>query len=112
MDVARTPDDRFAGLADWPWPPRYVQVDGLRVHWVTDGPPGADPVLLLHGEPSWGYLYRTMIPVPTAAGHRVVVPDLVGFGRSDKPVDRGAYSDGFRRAGAAGAEGTGDQSAR
>jgi haloalkane dehalogenase len=92
MDVVRTPDDRFAGLADWPWAPRYVEVDGLRVHWVTDGPPDADPVLLLHGEPSWGYLYRTMIPVLTAAGHRVVGPDLVGFGRSDKPVDRAAYT--------------------
>lgn len=92
MRVLRTPDERFAGLPEYPWAPRYTEVDGLRVHHVEDGPPGAAPVLLLHGEPTWSYLYRRMIPVLAAAGHRAVAPDLVGFGRSDKPADRGAYS--------------------
>ncbi|HEV2735944.1 MAG TPA: haloalkane dehalogenase [Longimicrobiaceae bacterium] len=92
MKVLRTPDERFAGLPDFPWAPRYTEVDGLRVHHVEDGPAGADPVLLLHGEPTWSYLYRHMIPVLAGAGHRAVAPDLVGFGRSDKPADRAAYS--------------------
>ncbi len=93
MDVLRTPDDRFADLPGFGYGPRYTEIvdaDGtaLRVHRVDEGPPGADPVLLLHGEPSWSFLYRHMIPILTAAGHRVVAPDLVGFGRSDKPADR------------------------
>ena len=92
MKVLRTPDERFAGLPGYPWAPRYTEVHGLRVHHVEDGPAGADPVLLLHGEPTWSYLYRHMIPVLAAAGHRAVAPDLVGFGRSDKPAERGAYS--------------------
>ncbi|HEX2189939.1 MAG TPA: haloalkane dehalogenase [Longimicrobiaceae bacterium] len=92
MRVLRTPDERFAALRDYPWEPRYTEVDGLRVHHVEDGPPGADPVLMLHGEPTWSYLYRRMIPPVAAAGHRAVAPDLVGFGRSDKPAERGAYS--------------------
>jgi len=91
MDAVRTPDDRFSGLPGWEFVPRYVEVDdgeggSLRVHYVDEGPADAAPVLLLHGEPSWGYLYRHMIPVLTAAGHRCIVPDLVGFGRSDKPT--------------------------
>ncbi len=91
MDTVRTPDERFADLADFPYTPRYVDVDDdeggrLRVAWVEDGPADADPLLLLHGEPTWSYLYRRMIPILTAAGHRVVCPDLVGFGRSDKPT--------------------------
>jgi haloalkane dehalogenase len=97
MEVLRTPDDRFANLAGFPFEPHYVEVpsgDGgsLRIHYVDEGPAGADPVLLLHGEPSWSYLYRKMIPVLTAAGHRAVAPDLVGFGRSDKPVQREDYT--------------------
>lgn len=92
MDVLRTPDDRFADLPEWPFAPRYAQVDGLRIHYVDEGPRGAPPVLMLHGEPSWSYLYRKMIPVFTAAGYRAVAPDLPGFGRSDKPADRAAYS--------------------
>lgn len=92
MEVLRTPDERFAGLPGWQFEPRYVEVAGLRVHYVDEGPPGAAPVLLLHGEPTWSYLYRTMIPVLTRTGHRVVAPDFVGFGRSDKPAGRGAYS--------------------
>lgn len=91
MDAVRTPDDRFEDLPGWTFAPRYVEVDDgeggtLRVHYVDEGPADAAPVLLLHGEPSWGYLYRHMIPPLVAAGHRCIVPDLVGFGRSDKPT--------------------------
>jgi haloalkane dehalogenase len=92
MDTRRTPDERFQGLSGWPYAPRYVEVDGLRMHYVDEGPPDAAPVLMLHGEPSWGYLYRKMIPLVVAAGHRVIVPDLVGFGRSDKPAQRSDYT--------------------
>jgi haloalkane dehalogenase len=91
MQTLRTPDDRFSDLPEFPYKPNYCDVsddDGgtLRMAWVQDGPDGADPVLLLHGEPSWSFLYRKMIPVLVEAGHRVVCPDLVGFGRSDKPT--------------------------
>ena len=86
MDFLRTPEERFAGLVDWPYEPRYADVDGLRVHHVDTRPGGADPVVLVHGEPTWGYLWRKVIGPLEAAGHRVVVPDLVGFGRSDKPA--------------------------
>ena len=95
--MLRTPDGRFAALTDWP-PPRYTDVPRgddsgrLRVAHVDAGPPEAAPVLCLHGEPSWGYLYRKMIGPLTAAGHRVLVPDLVGFGRSDKPAARTDYT--------------------
>ena len=92
IESLRTPDDRFAGLPGYPFPPHYIEVDGLRVHYVDEGPRGAHPVLCLHGEPSWSYLYRKMIPVLVAAGHRVVAPDLIGFGRSDKPVGREDYT--------------------
>ena len=97
MEVLRTPDERFAGLAGFAFEPHYVEVpsgDGgtLRMHYVDEGPAGADPVLLLHGEPSWSYLYRKMIPVLAVAGHRAVAPDFVGFGRSDKPVRREDYT--------------------
>ena len=92
MEVLRTPDDRFANLAGYPFPPHYVDIEGLRIHYVDEGPRTAPPVLLLHGEPSWSFLYRKMIPVLTAAGHRVIAPDLAGFGRSDKPVRRQDYT--------------------
>jgi haloalkane dehalogenase len=97
MEVLRTPDERFADLAGFPFEPHYVEApsgDGgsLRIHYVDEGPAGAGPVLLLHGEPSWSYLYRKMIPGLTAAGHRAVAPDFVGFGRSDKPVRREDYT--------------------
>ena len=92
MDVLRTPDERFADLQDYPFAPNYVETDGLRIHYVDEGPADAAPVLLMHGEPTWSYLYRTMIPVLTEAGHRCVAPDLVGFGRSDKPAARSDYS--------------------
>jgi haloalkane dehalogenase len=93
MQVLRTPDEQFTGLPGYPFEPHYVQLgDGLRVHYLDEGPADAAPVLLMHGEPSWSYLYRTMIPVLVAAGHRCVAPDLIGFGRSDKPADPGDYS--------------------
>jgi haloalkane dehalogenase len=99
MQTLRTPDDRFAALPDFPYEPRYAEVpdgdgDGgtLRMAWIEDGPADGDPVLLLHGEPSWSFLYRTMIPLLVAAGHRVVAPDLVGFGRSDKPTQQGDHT--------------------
>jgi len=88
----RSPDERFVDLPDYPFAPHYVEVDGLRVHYVDEGPRDGAMVLLLHGEPSWSYLYRGMIPKLAAAGHRVVAPDLVGFGRSDKPSSRDDYT--------------------
>ena len=92
MHTLRTPDDRFHDLPGWTYEPHYVDVDGVRVHYVDEGPRSAAPVLLMHGEPSWSFLYRKMIPGLVAAGHRVVAPDLVGFGRSDKPARRGDYT--------------------
>lgn len=92
MEILRTPDERFANLPGYNFAPRYVEVDGLRIHYIDQGPRDAEPVLLLHGEPSWCYLYRKMIPLLAAAGYRAVAPDLVGFGRSDKPVQRDAYT--------------------
>jgi haloalkane dehalogenase len=92
MEFVRTPDERFADLPGWPYEPRYVDVGGLRMHYVDEGPRDREPVLMVHGEPSWGYLYRKMIPIITAAGLRAVVPDLIGFGRSDKPVRKEDYS--------------------
>jgi haloalkane dehalogenase len=89
VNAYRTPDDRFEGLPGWDFEPRYLQQDGLRMHWVDEG--AGDPVLLLHGEPTWGYLYRKLIPT-LADVARVVVPDYFGFGRSDKPVEREWYS--------------------
>ncbi len=91
MRTLRTADGHFSDLPEFPYPAKYCEVadgDGgrLRVAWVEDGPAEADPVLMLHGEPSWSFLYRRMIPILASAGHRVVCPDLVGFGRSDKPA--------------------------
>ena len=92
MEILRTPDERFTGLPGYAFETHYVEVDGLRVHYVDEGPASAQPVLMLHGEPSWSYLYRKMIPIITAAGHRAIAPDLVGFGRSDKPSQREDYT--------------------
>jgi haloalkane dehalogenase len=92
MDLLRTPDDRFHDLPGWTYAPHYIDVDGVRIHYVDEGPRSAAPVLLMHGEPSWSFLYRKMIPGLVAAGHRVVAPDLVGFGRSDKPARREDYT--------------------
>jgi haloalkane dehalogenase len=90
--VFRTPDERFAHLPGFDFKPHYKEVGGYRMHYLDEGPADAQPVLLLHGEPTWCYLYRKMIPVLSAAGYRSVVPDLVGFGRSDKPADRNLYT--------------------
>lgn len=97
MRYLRTPDERFDELPDYPFQPHYLHVDDgeggrLRVHYVDEGPRDAAPVLLLHGEPSWSYLYRHMIPPLVEAGRRVLAPDLIGFGRSDKPVRQSDYS--------------------
>src|SRR6478735_3139179 len=92
MDILRTPDDRAADLPDFSFAPLFVEVDGLRVQSLDEGPADAPVVLLLHGEPSWSYLYRSMIPVLVHAGLRAVAIDLVGFGRSDKPARREDYT--------------------
>jgi haloalkane dehalogenase len=97
MQTIRTPDTRFDDLKDYPYQPNYVEInDGegstLRVHYLDEGPTNSNPILLLHGEPSWSYLYRHMIPQLVDIGHRVVVPDLVGFGKSDKPLEQTDYS--------------------
>ena len=92
MTILRTPDDRFADLPDFPYEPHYADVDGMRMAWVEDGPADGPVVLLLHGEPSWSFLYRTMLPVFASAGLRAVAPDLIGFGRSDKPSELDAHS--------------------
>src|ERR1700736_4546102 len=92
MKVLRTPEDRFADLPDFDYPPRYAKVDGLRLAYGATGPAGGEPVLLLHGEPSWSFLYRKVMPVLADAGLRVIAADLVGFGRSDKPSEIGDHS--------------------
>ncbi len=93
MKFVRTPDSRFEGLPDFPFAPHYAEVgDGLRMHYLDEGPRQGPVVLLLHGEPTWSYLYRKMIPVLVKAGLRAVAPDLIGFGRSDKPVDPAEYT--------------------
>jgi haloalkane dehalogenase len=92
VKVLRTPDERFQNLPDFSFAPNYREVDGLRLHFLDEGPGDGAPVLLMHGEPSWSYLYRKMIPVLVAAGHRVLAPDLIGFGRSDKPAAISDYS--------------------
>ena len=89
MPIIRTPDERFANLPDFPFAPHYVEIGGARMHYVDEG--HGETILCLHGEPSWGFLYRKMIPA-LAAGHRVVAPDLVGFGRSDKYTEPEAYT--------------------
>ena len=93
MDHLRTPDDRFTDLPDFPYTPRYVDVgDGLRMAAIDEGPRNGRVVLLLHGEPTWSFLYRKMIPVFVAAGFRAIAPDLIGFGRSDKPTHPDDYT--------------------
>lgn len=86
--TVRTPDDRFEGLPDWPYEPHYVETGGLRLARVDEGPAEAHPVVLVHGEPSWGFLWRRAVPPLLDAGLRTIVPDQVGFGRSDKPARR------------------------
>ncbi len=104
IEFLRTPDQRFDGLPGFDFQPRYLEglrgYEGLRVHYLDESPagqPSGRTVLCLHGQPTWCYLYRKMIPVFLAAGHRVVAPDFYGFGRSDKPVDDAVYTYGFHR---------------
>jgi haloalkane dehalogenase len=97
MQVLRTPEARFADLPDYPFAPHYETVTdangtALRIHYLDEGPRDAPPILLMHGEPSWSYLYRKFVPHLVARGHRVIAPDLIGFGKSDKPAVRGDYS--------------------
>jgi haloalkane dehalogenase len=93
VDWRRTPEERFAGLADYPFAPNYATVGaGLAMHYVDEGPPDGEPILLLHGQPTWSYLYRHVIAALSLSGLRVVAPDLIGFGKSDKPVRRTDYS--------------------
>jgi len=97
MQALRTPDDCFTALPEFPFAPHYTDVPSgdegtLRVHYLDEGPPTGPVVLLMHGEPSWCFLYRKMIPILTGAGYRCIAPDLVGFGRSDNPTDRASYT--------------------
>ena len=93
IEYIRTPDERFENLSGYNFSPHYIDVmGGLRLHYVDEGDSNAKPVLLMHGEPSWSYLYRKMIPLIANAGHRVIAPDLIGFGRSDKPIHQEDYS--------------------
>jgi len=91
-EVVRTPDNRFENLPDYPFSPNYKEVHGYRIHYVDEGPKDGKVVLLMHGQPSWSYLYRHMIPLISSAGYRVIAPDNVGFGKSDKPVDLSSHS--------------------
>lgn len=97
MEFKRTPDERFTDLRDYPFSPNYLEVDDteggrLRIHYLDEGPHDGKVVLLMHGQPSWSYLYRHMIPLLVLSGHRVIAPDLIGFGRSDKPTRQQDYS--------------------
>ena len=93
MEILRTPDDRFAGLPDFDFKPHYAEIKGgLRLHYVDEGPREGRVVLMMHGEPSWSFLYRHMIRKVADAGYRVLAPDLIGFGRSDKPTETSDYS--------------------
>ncbi len=90
--VYRTPDDRFENLPGFEFAPHYLEIGDYRVHYLDVGPADGEPILLIHGEPTWSYLYRKMIPVLVAAGHRCIVPDLIGFGRSDKPASMDTHT--------------------
>jgi len=92
MDVFRTPDERFDGLPGFGFEPNYVEIDGLRLHYVDEGPQDGQPIVCFHGEPTWAFLYRKMLAPLVDGGHRVICPDYAGFGRSDKPTDRGWYT--------------------
>jgi len=92
LELYRTPEERFRGLPGYDFDPHYVDVDGLRMHYVDEGPSEGEAIVCFHGEPTWSYLYRKMIPPLVDAGYRVIAPDYAGFGRSDKPLDRDWYS--------------------
>jgi haloalkane dehalogenase len=90
--VLRTPEERFINLKDYDFEPNYLEIDGLRIHYLDEGPKNGEIIYLLHGEPTWSYLFRKMIPTLTDAGYRVIAPDMVGFGKSDKYIDTDDYS--------------------
>ena len=90
--VLRTPDERFENLKDYPFKPNYMMIDGLRIHYLDEGPRDGPILLAMHGQPVWSYLYARMIPILNDAGVRVIAPDLVGYGKSDKPAAREDYS--------------------
>ncbi len=92
MKLLRTPDEKFENLPDFPFEPNYLDVEGIRIHYIDEGPKNAEVVLLMHGEPSWSFLYRHMIPILVQAGYRTIAPDLVGFGRSDKPTEKSDHT--------------------
>lgn len=92
MKILRTPDNRFSNLLDYPFKPNYIQLGDIRIHYVDEGESSKEVVLLIHGEPTWSYLYRKMVPIVSESGYRVIVPDLVGFGKSDKPIDQEDYT--------------------
>ncbi len=92
IPFVRTPEEQFNNLPDYPFAPHYVEVEGLRMHYLDEPGSTGETVLMLHGEPSWSFLYRKMIPGINGAGHRCIAPDLVGFGKSDKPTERAAYT--------------------
>jgi haloalkane dehalogenase len=91
-DCIRTPETRFKNLPNYRFKENFIEVDGMRMHYVDEGPKDKAPILMMHGEPTWSYLYRHMIPICVAAGHRVIAPDLIGFGKSDKPIKIEEYS--------------------
>lgn len=97
MQTLRTPDERFTGLPGFGFTPRYIEIGPLRLHYLDEGLKTAPVALCLHGQPTWAYLYRRMIPMLLGAGFRVVAPDFFGFGRSDKPVDENVYAFDFHR---------------
>ena len=88
MKLLNTPEERFDNLPDFPFEPHFIEVDGIRIHYLDEGPKQVEVILLMHGEPSWSFLYRHMIPILVKAGFRIIAPDLVGFGRSDKPTEQ------------------------
>ena len=90
--VLRTPDNRFENLPDYDFEPHYVEIQGYRIHYIDEGPDDGEVILMLHGEPTWSYLYRKMIPIFVEAGYRAIAPDLIGFGRSDKPVSMDVHT--------------------
>lgn len=92
MEYYRSTEDCFKNLKDYPFEPHYLQVNEVRMHYIDKGPKEGAPILILYGEPSWSYLYRHMIPICAVAGHRVIAPDLIGFGKSDKPKNIRDYS--------------------
>ncbi len=92
MKLLNTPEERFDNLPNFPYEPHFIEVDGIRIHYLDEGPKQVEVILLMHGEPSWSFLYRHMIPILVKAGFRILAPDLVGFGRSDKPIEQNDHT--------------------